>query len=191
MCGSGTLLIEGALMAADVAPGLQRDYFGFLGWRGHDAALWRRCSTRRRRAPRRACAALPPVFFGYDDDPRVLNEAKRNAQAAGVAGFIQLARQDVEHLHRPAEHDAGLVICNPPYGERLGERAELPALYRALGTHLLQRFHRLARARCITGDAELGRALGLRADKRYVLFNGALECRAADCSICARATPSA
>jgi 23S rRNA (guanine2445-N2)-methyltransferase / 23S rRNA (guanine2069-N7)-methyltransferase len=119
---------------------------------------------------------LPPVFFGYDADPRVLNEAKRNAQAAGLAGFIQLARQDVEHLHRPAETSGGLVVCNPPYGERIGDRGQLPALYAQLGSRLRGEFTGW-RASIITLDDELGHALGLRAQKRYVLFNGALECR--------------
>jgi 23S rRNA (guanine2445-N2)-methyltransferase / 23S rRNA (guanine2069-N7)-methyltransferase len=177
MCGSATLLIEGALMAAGVAPGLQRDYFGFLGWRGHDAALWSELIDEAKQRADGGLRKLPAVFFGYDNDPRVLTEAKRNAQAAGVAGFVQLARQDVEHLHRPAESAVpGLVICNPPYGERLGERAELPLLYRKLGERLRQQFTGW-RAAIITFDDELGHALGLRASKRYVLFNGALECR--------------
>ena len=119
---------------------------------------------------------MPPVFFGYDADPRVLNEAKRNAQAAGLAGFIQLARQDVEHLHRPAEASGGLVVCNPPYGERIGERSALPALYATLGARLRSEFVGW-RASIITLDDELGHALGLRAQKKYVVYNGALECR--------------
>jgi 23S rRNA (guanine2445-N2)-methyltransferase / 23S rRNA (guanine2069-N7)-methyltransferase len=177
MCGSATLLIEGALMAAGVAPGLQRDYFGFLGWRGHDAELWSALIDEAKQRAEAGLRKLPAVFFGYDNDPRVLTEAKRNAQAAGVAGFIQLARQDVQHLHRPAECAApGLAICNPPYGERLGERAELPLLYRKLGDRLREQFIGW-RAAIITFDDELGHALGLRASKRYVLFNGALECR--------------
>jgi 23S rRNA (guanine2445-N2)-methyltransferase / 23S rRNA (guanine2069-N7)-methyltransferase len=107
----------------------------------------------------------------------VLNEARRNAQAAGVAGFVQLARQELEHLHRPAEAtQSGLVVCNPPYGERLGEREALPVLYRQLGTRLRSEFDGW-HAAIITSDDELGHALGLRAKKRYVVFNGALECR--------------
>ena len=177
MCGAGTLLIEGALMAAGAAPGLKRDYFGFLGWRAHDATLWSALLDEARGRADQGLRALVPVFFGFDNDPRVLNEAKRNAQAAGVAGFVQLARQDVEHLHRPAEAaNPGLVICNPPYGERIGERAELPALYRQLGDRLRAEFEGW-RAAIITSDDDLGHALGLRAKKRYVLFNGALECR--------------
>ncbi|HJT98235.1 MAG TPA: THUMP domain-containing protein, partial [Rhodanobacteraceae bacterium] len=174
MCGSATLLIEGALMAANAAPGLKRDYFGFLGWLGHDAALWTSLVDEARERADAGLRTLKPVFFGYDADPRVLNEAKRNAQAAGVAGFVQLARQDVAHLHRPAECvEPGLVVSNPPYGERIGERAELPALYRRLGERLRSEFAGW-KASIITSDDDLGHALGLRARKRYVLFNGAL-----------------
>ncbi len=177
MCGSGTLLIEGILMAADVAPGLRRDYFGFLGWRGHDAAMW---DSLRAEAEARASAglrALAPVFFGSDQDPRVLNEAKRNAQAAGVAGFLHLSRQSAEHVQRPeGDNPPGLVICNPPYGERLGQQAQLAVLYRALGERLRTQFVGW-QAGVIVAHEELGYAIGLRADKRYTLYNGALECR--------------
>jgi 23S rRNA (guanine2445-N2)-methyltransferase / 23S rRNA (guanine2069-N7)-methyltransferase len=177
MCGSGTLPIEAALMAADVAPGLRRDYFGFLGWRGHDAERWDTLLAEARRRAEEGLRALAPVFFGSDQDPRVLNEAKRNAQAAGVAGFVHLARQSAEHLRRPEGAALpGLVICNPPYGERLGERSSLAGVYRAFGERLRSEFvgwH----AGVIVADEELGHALGLRAEKRYTLYNGALECR--------------
>ncbi len=176
MCGAATLLIEGAAMAAGVAPGLAREYFGVVGWRGHDAALWSSLRDAAKARAEEGLRKLPPLFFGYDADPHVLNEAKRNAQAAGLAGFIQLARQDIEHLQRPAEAGGGLVVCNPPYGERLGERGELPALYALLGQRLQGEFAGW-RASIITLDEGLGHALGLRAQKRYVLFNGALECR--------------
>ncbi len=177
MCGAATLLIEGALMAADVAPGLKRTYWGFSGWRGHDAAAWQALLDEGQARATAGLRALQPVYFGYDHDPNVLQEAKRNAQAAGVAGFIHLARQSAEHLQRPTGCDSpGLVISNPPYGERLGERMALGVLYRALGTRLREGFvgwH----AAVIVSDDELGHALGLRADKRYTLYNGALECR--------------
>lgn len=178
MCGAGTLLIEGALMAADVAPGLQRGYFGFFGWRKHDAPTWERVLDEARARADNGLRALQPVFFGYDHDPQVLNDAKRNAQAAGVAGFVHLTRQSAENLRRPGGDDAvpGLVICNPPYGERLGEREQLGALYHAFGERLREEFSNW-RAAVIVSDDELGHALGLRADKRYVLYNGALECK--------------
>ncbi len=177
MCGGGTLLIEGALMAADVAPGLKREYFGFTGWRQHDAKAWDALLTEAGERAGNGLRNLKPLFFGFDHDPNVLNEAKRNAQAAGVAGFLHLARQSAEHLKRPVDVDTpGLVICNPPYGERLGERAALGELYRAFGQRLRSEFAGW-RAGIIVSDEELGHLLGLRADKRYVLFNGALECK--------------
>lgn len=175
MCGSGTLLIEGALMAADVAPGLHRDYFGFLGWRGHDAALWAGLLADAKARAERGLRELAGVFYGSDIDPAAIRAAARNAQAAGVAGFIRLERHDVLRLQRPAGLERGLVVCNPPYGERLGERAELPALYRGLGQALAQQFGHW-QAALIISDEALGHALGLGAHKRYRLYNGALEC---------------
>ena len=176
MCGSGTLLVEAALMAADIAPGLRRDYFGFLGWRGHDAAAWK---TLREEAQARALAgaqALRPVFFGFDRDANVLREAVHNAQYAQMSGFIHLGKQSLENLHRPQELPMpGLVICNPPYGERMGADAALVDLYRLLGTKLKSEFPGW-RASVITSDENLARAIGLRAEKKYQLYNGALEC---------------
>jgi 23S rRNA (guanine2445-N2)-methyltransferase / 23S rRNA (guanine2069-N7)-methyltransferase len=177
MCGSGTLLIEGALMAADVAPGLKRDYFGFAGWRGHDAQAWTDLLAEARTRADNGLRALPQLFFGYDHDPRVLTDAKRNAQEAGVIGFIRLERQSVEHLKRPADADkAGLLICNPPYGERIGQQGELVPTYRAIGERARSELDGW-RVAVITSDEDLGRAIGLRARKHYALYNGALECR--------------
>lgn len=174
MCGSGTLLIEGALMAADVAPGLRREYFGFLGWQQHDIALWRGLLEEARERAEAGLRNLRPAFFGSDADPRMVQTAKRNAQEAGVAGFLSLEKHDVAHAAPPPGQATGLVITNPPYGERLGDRAQMPQLYRGLGDALRTRFIGW-RAAVLAGDAELGRALGLHADKRYALYNGALE----------------
>ncbi|MDE1894690.1 MAG: bifunctional 23S rRNA (guanine(2069)-N(7))-methyltransferase RlmK/23S rRNA (guanine(2445)-N(2))-methyltransferase RlmL [Xanthomonadaceae bacterium] len=174
MCGSGTLLIEGALMAADVAPGLRREYFGFLGWQQHDIAAWRGLLDEAGQRAESGLRALRSCFFGSDADPRMVQTAKRNAQEAGVAGFFTLDRQDVAHAAPPPGVDYGLVITNPPYGERLGERAEMPKLYRLLGDTLRARFTGW-RAAVLAGDVELGRAMQLHADKRYTLYNGALE----------------
>jgi 23S rRNA (guanine2445-N2)-methyltransferase / 23S rRNA (guanine2069-N7)-methyltransferase len=191
LCGSGTLLIEAALMAADVAPALRREYFGFLGWLGHDAALWKMLHDEAAARARTGLQALRPVFFGFDHDPAVLNEARRNAQAAQLSGFLHLGRQSLEHLHRPHELEApGLVICNPPYGERMGAAPELAALYRTLGNRLRAEFPGW-RASVITGDPELGHALGLRAQKTYRLYNGAIECVLLNFDLAAAATPRA
>ena len=86
------------MIAADAAPGLTRNYFGFLGWRGHDEALWQSLVDAAERRADAGFRALKSVFFGSDNDPRVLAEAKRNAQEAGVAGFLQLMRHDVAHF---------------------------------------------------------------------------------------------
>ncbi|HZY34465.1 MAG TPA: bifunctional 23S rRNA (guanine(2069)-N(7))-methyltransferase RlmK/23S rRNA (guanine(2445)-N(2))-methyltransferase RlmL [Rhodanobacter sp.] len=174
MCGSGTLLVEGALMAADVAPGLRREYFGFLGWQQHDIALWRGLLDEAKQRAETGLRGLRSVFFGSDADPRMVQVSKRNAQAAGVAGFFTLEKQDVVHAAPPPGVDYGLVITNPPYGERLGDRAEMPKLYRALGDTLRNRFTGW-RAAVLAGEAELGRMMQLHADKRYTLYNGALE----------------
>ncbi|WP_158886161.1 bifunctional 23S rRNA (guanine(2069)-N(7))-methyltransferase RlmK/23S rRNA (guanine(2445)-N(2))-methyltransferase RlmL [Rhodanobacter sp. L36] len=174
MCGSGTLLIEGALMAADVAPGLRREYFGFLGWQQHDIALWKGLLDEANQRAETGLRGLRSVFFGSDADPRMVQTAKRNAQEAGVSGFFTLDRQDVRHAAPPAGVGYGLVITNPPYGERLGERAEMPQLYRVLGDTLRAQFTGW-RAAVLAGDVELGRAMQLHADKRYALYNGALE----------------
>ncbi|GGA20386.1 bifunctional 23S rRNA (guanine(2069)-N(7))-methyltransferase RlmK/23S rRNA (guanine(2445)-N(2))-methyltransferase RlmL [Dyella nitratireducens] len=174
MCGSGTLLIEGALMAADVAPGLRRDYYGFLGWKQHDIALWRSLLDEANKRAETGLPALRSCFFGSDTDARMVQMAKRNAQEAGVAGFFTLDRHDAQHVRPPSGFAQGLVITNPPYGERLGERESLPKLYRSLGETLRDHFTGW-RAAVLAGDAELGRTMTLRAEKKYALYNGALE----------------
>lgn len=176
MCGSGTLLIEAAWMAADVAPALQRDYFGFLGWRGHDEALWQRLLDAARDRALEGLRSLRTCFFGSDSDHHMIAVATHNLQSAGVAGFVDLDKRSIEHLEPPTGFTTGLVITNPPYGERMGELAALPALYQAMGDRLRLRFAGW-RAAVLTSEPELERALGLRADKHYVLFNGAIECR--------------
>jgi 23S rRNA (guanine2445-N2)-methyltransferase / 23S rRNA (guanine2069-N7)-methyltransferase len=176
MCGAGTLLIEAAMMAADVAPALKREHFGFSGWRGFDAALWTPLLADAQTRAQAGLRALQPKFFGSDRNPAVLNAAKANAQAAGLAGFIQLAQRPVSALEAPPHEVPGLVITNPPYGERMGEVEALRETYRELGDALERGFAGW-RAALITNHEELGRATGLRADRTYALFNGAIECR--------------
>ncbi|KFN47444.1 hypothetical protein N790_01680 [Arenimonas malthae CC-JY-1] len=177
MCGSGTLLVEGALMAADEAPGLRR-LAGTLPtrWRQFDEALWSRIELEARQRAEAGRAALRPVFFGADLDPKALQAAVANADRAGVAEFIRLDRGDIRALKAPPVA-LGLVACNPPYDARL---AADPALYRALGDAL-----RAAvpdwRAVLLCGSDELAHATGLRAAKRYAFFNGALECSLVVC----------
>lgn len=172
MCGSGTLLIEGALMAADVAPGLQRHALAPPSrWKGFDAALWLRLCEEARERARLGLAALKPRYFGRDRDARVIAAARRNVESAGVAQAIDLEVTDLGHLLAPGP-GKGLVVCNPPYDQRL---AADPALYRQLGDALRHAVPDWS-ASILAGERELGFATGLRASKTYTVFNGALEC---------------
>lgn len=182
MCGSGTLLIEGALMAADVAPGLQRHgNQAPTRWRGFDTAAWNALVDDARKREAAGMNALRPVFMGRDTDPHATRAAQDNAVLAGLAGLIEFKVGDIRSLEAAAvdatatEGEAGpqgLVVCNPPYDARL--HAD-PALYRALGD-ALKRAVPQWRASLLCGDAELAFATGLRAQKKYQVFNGAIEC---------------
>ncbi|GAA5011012.1 bifunctional 23S rRNA (guanine(2069)-N(7))-methyltransferase RlmK/23S rRNA (guanine(2445)-N(2))-methyltransferase RlmL [Pseudoluteimonas lycopersici] len=172
MCGSGTLLIEGALMAADVAPNLQRFERAMpTRWLGFDVEAWNALLAEARERATRGLAALRPCIHGSDLDPHAIRIAQANARAAGVETDIDFAVRDVADL--PAmENPRGVVVCNPPYDARL---AADPALYRALGD-ALKRAAPDWRASLLCGDFELAKATGLRANKRYQLFNGPIEC---------------
>lgn len=175
LCGSGTLLIEGAMMAADIAPGLMRGYYGFLAWRGHDAALW---SELIEEADARRAAGLQRLSksFGFDADARAVEAARRNVAAARLSDYVVVEQRAVRNLRAPAGAAPGLVICNPPYGERLGDAETLMPLYAALGDKLKTEFAGW-RAAVLTANPNLGKKMGLRARKRYTLYNGALECK--------------
>jgi 23S rRNA (guanine2069-N7)-methyltransferase / 23S rRNA (guanine2445-N2)-methyltransferase len=172
MCGSGTLLIEGAWMAADVAPGLLRyRQSPPTRWLGFDGAAWQQLRDEAEARADAGRAALRPDFHGSDLDPHAIRAARENAAVAGVVAQLHLRTCDVSALGHL--HDArGLAVCNPPYDIRL---AADPALYRALGNALKSSVPAW-RASLLCGDAELARATGLRASKRYQVFNGAIEC---------------
>lgn len=177
MCGSGTLLIEGALMAADVAPGLQRYSQRVPSrWRGFDNVAWAQLIEDARTREIAGRATLQPVFIGCDLDPHAIRAARENAVMAGLAGLIQFDVCDIQALPQQAA-SRGLVVCNPPYDARL---AADPSFYRALGD-ALRRAVPDWRASLLCGDAELAFATGLRARKKYQLFNGALECSLVVC----------
>jgi len=171
MCGSGTLPIEAALMAASVAPGLQRDYFGFLGWAGHDAELWATLVEEARRMS--AIGSFPPGrIFGSDQDSRSVEAAKLAAEQAGVGALVTFERRSLATV-RPHGTD-GLFIVNPPYGERLGEADALRALYAEIGVVLRERFLGW-QAAVFTGNPMLCRELKLEARRKHRLFNGPIE----------------
>ncbi len=172
MCGSGTLLIEGALMAADVAPGLLRTRGEAPSrWSSFDNKAWASIVDEARQREAVGMAALRPVFFGSDIDPHAVRAAASNALAAGVGDVIVFEQRAVQSLRKPAA-ESGLVVCNPPYDARLAADA---SLYRDLGQALQQTVPDW-RVAILAGDESLARATGLRADKLYTLYNGALAC---------------
>ncbi|MGH8228757.1 MAG: bifunctional 23S rRNA (guanine(2069)-N(7))-methyltransferase RlmK/23S rRNA (guanine(2445)-N(2))-methyltransferase RlmL [Steroidobacteraceae bacterium] len=189
LCGSGTLVIEAALIAADIAPGLGRDYFGFLGWRGHDAALWQRVRQEAEERARLGLASAARLALrGRDRDRRVIETARRNAERAGVAALVRFevgALADAQPGGETPECETpptaaaplrGLVCTNPPYGARLEDREGARAVHRELGAVLRERFSGWDAA-VLTGAPELGMELGIRAHRTHVLWNGAIECR--------------
>ncbi len=175
MCGSGTLLLEGALIAADIAPGLLRDYFGFIGWKKHDPELWSRLRSDAERRRTDGMAKLP-VIVGFDQDRRSVAGALKHVENAGLQHKIHIEKRDIG-LAEPAESwPKGLLICNPPYGERLGDEDQTAQLYRRFGEIMKQRFVGW-QAAVIISNPELGFRLGIRSQKPITLYNGALECK--------------
>lgn len=188
LCGSGTLPIEGALMAGDIAPGLLRPYFGFLQWRGHDGAIWAELLAQAHQRRAAGLIKLPPIR-GYDHDARAVRAAKENLQRAGLAEHVRIQRRALGAC-APEEALTGLVVANPPYGERLGEAGELSALYAELGA-AIKRCYAGFQAVVFTGNAELGRELHLRPARSYTLYNGALECKLLSFDLAAAPPPRA
>ncbi len=174
LCGSGTLVIEAALIAAAKAPGLTRSYFGFLGWRGHDAPLWARLCEQARTQCRQP-GADQPLLRGRDRDPAAVRAAVANAERAGVGAWVRFEVGPLEAA-RPAAAGSGLLCTNPPYGARLEDLAAARVIHRQLGEVLREHFQGW-RAAVLTGAPQLGFELGIRAERTHTLWNGAIECR--------------
>lgn len=175
MCGSGTLLLEGAMIAADWAPGLQHDYFGFLGWKQHQVSLWASLLAEAQVRRVEGTQALPRIV-GYDRDRRAVASALKQIENAGLSGKIHIEKRDFRDIESIAHCKPGLLIANPPYGERLADKSQVADLYSDLGTWLKQQCLGW-QAALIIHDEELGFRLGLRSKKPLTLYNGALECR--------------
>jgi len=173
LCGSGTLPIEAALIASDIAPGLNRERFGFERWRQHDAAVW---EVVRTEANERAPVGRPRgPLRGFDHDARAVRVAIENVERAGLRGSVHIERRDLAQADRGGE-EHGLLCTNPPYGERLGSASELETLYAQLGARLREEFIGW-QAAVFTGSPQLGHALGIHATRTHTLWNGAIECR--------------
>ena len=178
LCGSGTFCIEAALIATDRAPGLTRDYFGFLGWRGHDAALWTRLRAEAEQRVHAGQASEVSVR-GTDRDPRAVRNALDNLRRAAVERWVHVETGSLADAAPLAGRDPqrpGLVCTNPPYGMRLQDHDSARAVHRELGAVLRANFHGWTAA-VLTGAPELGMELGLRAYRTHSVWNGAIECR--------------
>jgi len=176
LCGSGTLPLEAGLIATDTAPGLLRTYFGFFGWKQHDAAVWDALleSARQQQAVGLEKRIAPIV--GYDSDNRSIKAAWQHAQNAGLDKIIHFERRTLREFTAPGGASSGLLVANPPYGERLGVASELPLFYNLLGEKMAGQCSGW-KAAVITSSPQLGRSIGLRAGKINVLYNGALKCQ--------------
>ncbi|MEG9475289.1 bifunctional 23S rRNA (guanine(2069)-N(7))-methyltransferase RlmK/23S rRNA (guanine(2445)-N(2))-methyltransferase RlmL [Mannheimia indoligenes] len=176
MCGSGTLLIEAAQMAANIAPQLHRKYWGFNAWKGHQQAVWKEVLDEAfNNVGVNSNSPETPMFFGFDLDHRVLAKAKQNAKNAGVDHLIQWQQGDVAALKNPIPEQIGTVVCNPPYGERLGTTPALIALYSVFGQRLKQQFAGW-NASIFSGEPELLNCLRLRSARQFKAKNGPLDC---------------
>ncbi|GGP82112.1 bifunctional 23S rRNA (guanine(2069)-N(7))-methyltransferase RlmK/23S rRNA (guanine(2445)-N(2))-methyltransferase RlmL [Shewanella ulleungensis] len=172
-CGSGTVLIEAALMAADIAPGLNREKFGFENWQSHNKTMWQAIFDEAQARATLGKTRCKIKFYGSDIEAHLVSIAKRNAENAGVAEFIEFTVSDALDVTPPVSE--GFLISNPPYGERLGNVTELLQLYYQLGDKLKKEFGGWKIA-MLCSDIELMSSLKLKADKQMKMFNGALEC---------------
>ena len=169
-CGAGTLVIEAAMMAAHIAPGLLRQDQSLDYWAGHQPSLWEKTRAQ-------ALAQVKPLTVtlkGTDTDAKAIAIARSNAELAGVLSLVDFQVASVSDV--TPSSNKGLLVCNPPYGERLGDTNQLIAVYQQLGRSL-HRHYQGWKAAVLTPSVMLAKAIGLRAEKQYTLFNGPLECK--------------
>ncbi|MFI4956087.1 MAG: bifunctional 23S rRNA (guanine(2069)-N(7))-methyltransferase RlmK/23S rRNA (guanine(2445)-N(2))-methyltransferase RlmL [Gammaproteobacteria bacterium] len=178
MCGTGTLLIEAALIATDCAPGLLRKQFGFSHWLQHQPALWEPLVEEAKQRRAQGNAKKLPDFRGYDASPRAVSQARENVGNAGLTNCIEITVRELSQLTPPTHHGdkPGFLITNAPYGERLGDEDLLKPLYQHFGERLREKFIGWDVA-LFTGNINLGKALGIRAKKNYTFLNGTIPCK--------------
>src|SRR5581483_2630324 len=183
LCGSGTLCIEAAWIALDRPPGLTRRRFGFMGWMDYDVGLWTGLRDQARAGVKKT---LPVPIHGSDIRKDAVDFARTSARAAGIGHLLRFDRLDLRDA-RPPEGPPGILLCNPPYGERIGDERELQSLYRALGESFQEHWPGWTLF-VFTGNARLARRIGLKARREIHLFNGRIPCRLLEYSA---ASPSA
>lgn len=173
-CGSGTLLLEGALLASNTAPGLFRKKFLFENWPDFYAPRWNEC---REEAEAKREKLDDVLFFGYDKDPQATQQTKQSFERAGFSKNLYMERRNFHDFELPEGlSKTGLFISNPPYGERLGDVESISPLYKEIGDTMKKKMKGW-KAAVFTGNMELGKKIGLRATRRIPLFNGAIDSR--------------
>lgn len=170
-CGSGTLLIEAAMMALNVAPGMQRKKFGFMNLLDFNQEAWDQTIQEAIDGEKEE---LDFKFYGHDIDKKMIDIAKRNAKNAGVLEFIEFKATPVSVALPPEEKC--MVVCNPPYGSRIGDEDNLKDVYRDLGFTLKHRFNG-CEAWILSGNKDLLLEMKLKATRKHFVFNGNIECR--------------
>ena len=175
MCGSGTLLIEAAQMEAKIAPQLYRLHWGFDFWKLHNQSAWEKVKNEAIELAEEKQSEIQPHFYGFDLDHRVLKKAQKNAQNAGVSHLIKWQQGDVAALKNPRLNEVGTVICNPPYGERLGTTPALIALYSVFGQRLKKEFCGW-NVSVFSSESTLLDCLRMRASRQFKAKNGPLDC---------------
>lgn len=170
MCGSGTIVIEAALLASRTAPGLLRESFGFQKWPHYDPTAWKAVVAEAQAVRLRQ---LPQKVSGFDLSPGSIDMARQNARRAGVAGMVSFAAADITTF---TPSSPAVIIFNPPYGERMGETGDLVPFYRSIGDLLKQRCAGTT-AFILCGNSELAKHIGLKATRRIPIWNGPIECR--------------
>jgi len=173
MCGSGTFPIEAAWIATKRPPGLTRRWFGFYGWSDFDKGEW---ADLREDARKAVLPTLAAPILGTDVRQDAIDFANNNAKGAGVGHLISFNRMDLSKSRPPADVKPGLIVCNPPYGERIGDEAELEFVYGSLGEVIAGCWPgwRLA---AFTANDFLARQIKLPVRRRTPFFNGSLECK--------------
>ena len=175
MCGSGTLLIEAAQIEAKIAPQLYRLHWGFDFWKLHNQSAWENVKNEAIELAEEKQSEIQPHFYGFDLDHRVLKKAQKNAQNAGVSHLIKWQQGDVTALKNPRLNEVGTVICNPPYGERLGTTPALIALYSVFGQRLKKEFCGW-NVSVFSSESTLLDCLRMRASRQFKAKNGPLDC---------------
>lgn len=177
MCGSGTLLIEAAMMAANIAPGLLRIEnginFGFICWKQFDEKIWQQIVSDAQQKKTQGMEKMP-LIRGSDNAEQVIAIARKNIQLAGLSYVIKVNLRDASKDIKPYSDEKGLIVCNPPYGKRIGQLQLLRTLYYRFGKQLKSNFNGWI-AVIITSEPDLARSIGLRAFRKNTLFNGAIK----------------